>query len=119
MKRLVLRFREQEFNNAVKEYGNRTRLEAAIKAELKQLLPKVKIDKFAPHDVGLNLPVIPPKSVPFPFDAKVKNSVRSDFKSFGALYDPPQNIALVGDAPDAPYPVARNRSPKSSAFPKV
>ena len=24
--------------------------------------------------MGLNLPVIPPKSVPFPFDAKVKNS---------------------------------------------
>lgn len=55
MKKLVLRFREQEFNNAVKEYGNRTRLEAVIKAELKQLLPKTKIDNsFLKGGIELN-----------------------------------------------------------------
>ena len=35
MKRLVLRFREKEFRNAVAEYGKRTQLEKDIKAELK------------------------------------------------------------------------------------
>jgi len=55
MKKLVLRFREQEFNNAVKEYGNRTRLEAEIKSELKQLLPKTKIDNsFLKGGIELN-----------------------------------------------------------------
>ena len=55
MKRLVLNFREEAFNNAVKEYGNRTRLEAEIKSELKHLLPKTKIDnKFLVGGIELN-----------------------------------------------------------------
>ena len=43
MKRLVLRFRENEFNVAVQKYGNRTRIEREIKKELKKLLPNYKV----------------------------------------------------------------------------
>ena len=55
MKRVILSFRENEFRKALEEYGNKTRLEAAIKSELKSLLPKTKIDNnFLKGGIELN-----------------------------------------------------------------
>ena len=56
MRRIVLRFREKEFKNAVAEYGKRTQLEKDIKAELKSLLPKeIKVDNsFLKGGIELN-----------------------------------------------------------------
>ena len=55
MKRIVLNFREQEFKNDVAAYGRRTQLEKEIKAELRNLLPSMKIaNKFLEGGIELN-----------------------------------------------------------------
>ncbi len=55
MKKVVLRFRENEFKNDVAAYGRRTKLEKEIKAELRKLLPSMKIDnKYLEGGIELN-----------------------------------------------------------------
>ena len=56
MKRLVLRFRENEFKRDVAEYGKKTQLEKEIKEELRKILPKeIKVDnKFLEGGIELN-----------------------------------------------------------------
>ena len=66
MRRIVLRFREKEFKNAVAEYGKRTQLEKDIKSELKKLLPKeIKIDNsFLKGGIELNFYNVIEKAYP-------------------------------------------------------